>query len=58
MSLNIFLDDDDNTHNTPVDHVDVAPATADGPSARRDHIAQEMWEDYLAVHLERGLSDE
>jgi len=54
----IIYADDDNTHNTPVDHVDVAPATADRPSARLDHIAQEMWEDYLVVCLERGISDE
>lgn len=49
----MYAGDDDNTTR---DRNDVAPASAepDLPSARRDRIAQEMWDDYLAVVLERG----
>jgi len=50
---------DDNAGDTPVDHDHVASAAeVDTPSARRDQIAQEMWEDYLAVCWERGIGDD
>lgn len=49
----------DNAGDTPVDHDHIASAAeVDTPSARRDHIAQEMWEDYLAVCRERGIGDD
>ena len=53
----IYDADNDNTYN-PVDHNDVAPAAAARPSARWGRIAQEMWEDYLAVCMERGTGDD
>jgi hypothetical protein len=44
--------------NAPLnDHpVPTAPA-ADGPSARHDCVAQEMWEDYLEICPERGIGE-
>ena len=54
----------DEASNTSGDHGDggtsddpiteVAPEF-DGPSARRDQIAEAMWQDYLAVRQERGI---
>jgi hypothetical protein len=53
---------DDDNEDAPVGDDHIAPAVAavqvDGPSVRRDRIAQDMWEDYLAVCQERGIHDE
>ena len=54
----VIYTDGDN-EDVPVGDGHIAPAAAaievDGPSVRWDHIAQEMWEDYLIVCLERGI---
>jgi hypothetical protein len=50
---------DDNDNNAPLDdHDHEAPAAAaaaeiDTPSAKRDYIAQAMWDDYLAICQQR-----
>jgi DDE superfamily endonuclease len=55
-------DDDDGDTGAPFDRDHIAAAAAaaelDGPSQRRDRIAQQMWENYLVVRLERGLVEE
>jgi hypothetical protein len=44
--------------NAPLnDHPVPAAPAADGPSARCDRIAQEMWEDYLEICRERGIGE-
>jgi hypothetical protein len=44
------------------DHNHVASAAAaaelDRPSARRDLIAQQMWDDYVCIRNERGIEDQ
>jgi hypothetical protein len=56
----VYPDDDDGDAPAGDDHI--APAAAaievDSASVRRDQIAQAMWEDYLAVCLERGIGDD
>jgi len=58
----VVLAGDDHDNGAPLDHDHVASAAAaaevDRPSARRDRIAQEMWEDYLAIRQERGIHDD
>lgn len=53
---------DNNNEDAPDGDDHIAPAMAamevnDVPSIRRDHIAQEMWEDYLTICMERGIHD-
>jgi DDE superfamily endonuclease len=54
--------DENGDDNAPFDnHHDGAQAAGagfDGPSVRRDNIAQAMWDDYLAVRLERGIDSD
>ena len=54
------VDDEDNNDGTALndDAAEAAPAEPNEPSARRDRIAQDMWEDYLAVRLERGIDSD
>ena len=58
----VVLAGDDHDNGAPLDNDHVASAAAaaevDRPSARRDRIAQEMWEDYLAIRQERGMLDD
>ena len=58
----VVLTGNDHDNNAPLDHDHVASATTatevDRPSARWDHIAWEMWADYLSIHQERGISDD
>jgi hypothetical protein len=55
----VYADDED--EDAPVGN-DVAAAAAaiedDGPSVRRDRIAQAMWDDYCVIRQERGASDD
>ena len=49
-------------HDNTYDHDHAASSSVavelDHPSEKRDLIAQQMWEDYICVHEERGLDDE
>ena len=57
-----ILTADDDDDNMPIDHDHEASAAAtaeiDMPSARRDGIAQAMWDDYLAICQQRGIRNE
>ena len=52
--------DENGDDNAPFDNhgAQAAGAGFDGPSVRRDNIAQAMWDDYLAVRLERGIDSD
>jgi hypothetical protein len=58
----VIYDDDHDNEDAAVADDHIAPAAVaigvDGPSVRRDRIAQEMWDDYLVVRMERGILDE
>jgi len=56
----LTVDDDDDSEPLGPDHEAPATATAetDTPSMKRDHIAQAMWDDYLAICQQRGIGDE
>jgi hypothetical protein len=57
-----LADNDDTENDTQVDHDHEASAAVaaeiDTPSTKRDHIAQAMWDNYLAIRQERAISDE
>lgn len=57
-----ILPEIDLDHGNPNNHDHVASSAAaeelDHPSEIRDRIAQQMWEDYVRIHNERGLDDE
>jgi hypothetical protein len=54
------LGDDEAQNDHDHDHIASAAAAAelDRPSARRDHIAQQMWDDYVCICNERGIEDQ
>ena len=54
------LGDDQAQNDHDHDHIASAAAAAelDRPSARRDHIAQQMWDDYVRIRNERGIEDQ
>ena len=54
------LGDDEAQNDHDHDHIASAAAAAelDCPSARRDHIAQQMWDDYVRIRNERGIEDQ
>ena len=51
-------DSDDESGGGPLHDAEPAASDADEPSMRRDRIAGEMWEDYLAIRLERGIDND
>lgn len=54
-----FAGNDNGDGNAPFDdYAAPGPAAVDEPSERRDHIAQSMWDTYLAVRMERGINDD
>ena len=54
------LGDDEAQNDHDHDHIASAAAAAelDHPSARWDHIAQQMWDDYVRIRNERGIEDQ
>ena len=54
------LGDDEAQNDHDHDHIASAAAAAElnPPSARQDHIAQQMWDDYVRIHNERGIEDQ
>ena len=54
------LGDDEAQNDHDHDHIASAAAAAelDCPSARQDHIAQQMWDDYVRIRNERGIEDQ
>ena len=55
----IYTDDNDSNNSVVFDDntTEAIAAEADTPSARRDHIAQQMWDDYLAIRMERAIDN-
>jgi hypothetical protein len=51
-------DNDDESGGGPLHDAEPAASDADEPSMRKDRIAGKMWEDYLAIRLERGIDDD
>jgi hypothetical protein len=57
----VMYTDDDDSNNGVVsndDTIEAVAAEADQPLARRDRIAQQMWDDYLAIHMERAIDND
>src|ERR1700729_427961 len=54
------LGDDEAQNDHDHDHIASAAAAAelDCPFARQDHIAQQMWDDYVRIRNERGIEDQ
>jgi hypothetical protein len=57
----VMYTDDDDSNNGVVsndDTIEAVAAEADQPLVRRDRIAQQMWDDYLAIRMERAIDND
>jgi hypothetical protein len=57
----VMYTDDDDSNNGVVfndDTIEAVAAEVDQPLARRDRIAQQMWDDYLAIRMERAIDND